>query len=251
MSLLSSPLATKRRNRGHNFLHQKKTSTSDPATHIATLTREQLFAEITKLEAVIFDLETQLEIAEQDEKRLSTANKKLRVEKLKAMKTQQAVKTVTALHSGRTIQSNEPRLSSPAILHDFETLASIEDLFHSEFLPQVQQFPAHLPSGVRSRDTRYKKLSEDILAQIIMKLDGIPSNEDNEFRVRRKESVQEAQGSLNKLDMIHLDSRSGKFGGRKRKPTELDTESSDKESEDRAGTKTSSSIVEADSRLSF
>lgn len=87
--------------------------------------------------------------------------------------------------------------SSPA-----EALAMIADTFHATFLPQVRAFMQHPPKEEKSRDFEYKKLSESILTQVIMKLDGVETEGNEGLRAKRKELVRETQGWLNDLDRM-------------------------------------------------
>lgn len=57
------------------------------------------------------------------------------------------------------------------------------------------------PSVKKDRDFEYKKLSEGILAQVILKLDEVQS-EDAAVKARRKELVKETQQMLSRLDEV-------------------------------------------------
>ena len=83
-----------------------------------------------------------------------------------------------------------------------EALAMIADTFHATFLPQVHAFMQHPPKDQKSRDFEYKKLSESILTQVIMKLDGVETEGNEGLRAKRKELVRETQGWLNDLDRM-------------------------------------------------
>lgn len=83
-----------------------------------------------------------------------------------------------------------------------EALAMIADTFHTTFLPQVHNFRQHPPKDEKSRDFEYKKLSEAILTQILMKLDGVEPDGNEGLRAKRKELVRETQGWLNDLDRM-------------------------------------------------
>lgn len=83
-----------------------------------------------------------------------------------------------------------------------EALAMIADTFHTTFLPQVRAFMQHPPKEEKSRDFEYKKLSESILTQVIMKLDGVETEGNEGLRAKRKELVRETQGWLNDLDRM-------------------------------------------------
>ncbi len=58
------------------------------------------------------------------------------------------------------------------------------------------------PSDSKARDLEYKKLSETILAQIILKCDAVETDGDEGLRARRKELVRETQAMLNSLDAV-------------------------------------------------
>ncbi|KAL8920766.1 MAG: hypothetical protein Q9208_006096 [Pyrenodesmia sp. 3 TL-2023] len=88
-----------------------------------------------------------------------------------------------------------------------ETLEALASRFHTEFVPQCNAFAAHPPPDAKTRDFEYKKLSETILAQIILKLDAVETDGDEGLRAKRKELVRETQAMLGTLDKI------GKPGG--------------------------------------
>lgn len=88
-----------------------------------------------------------------------------------------------------------------------ETLDALASRFHTEFVPQCISFTSHPPSDAKTRDFEYKKLSETILAQIILKLDAVETEGDEGLRAKRKELVRQTQAELGKLDKI------GKPGG--------------------------------------
>ena len=83
-----------------------------------------------------------------------------------------------------------------------EALAMIADSFHTTLLPQARNFMQHPPRDEKSRDFEYKKLSEAILTQTIMKLDGVETEGNEGLRAKRKELVRETQGWLNDLDRM-------------------------------------------------
>ncbi|KAF2150951.1 hypothetical protein K461DRAFT_322287 [Myriangium duriaei CBS 260.36] len=66
-------------------------------------------------------------------------------------------------------------------------------------IPQCDDFISHPPTDPAKRDFDYKRLSETILAQVLLKLDGVETD-DVDARARRKELVKEAQRVLNALD---------------------------------------------------
>ena len=81
-----------------------------------------------------------------------------------------------------------------------EALAMISNEFHRDWVPLCEKFMDNPPNDTKARDFEYKKLSEGILAQVILKLDGVETEGDNALRARRKELVTETQSWLTDLD---------------------------------------------------
>lgn len=81
-----------------------------------------------------------------------------------------------------------------------DTLDALSHTFYSELVPKCKHFLAHPPSDAKSRDMEYKRLSETILAQIILKLDAVETEGDEGLRARRRELVKETQSMLSDLD---------------------------------------------------
>jgi len=81
-------------------------------------------------------------------------------------------------------------------------LDELSSIFHTKFVPQCVQYFTNPPSDPKAKDMEHKKLSETILAQIILKLDEIDTEGNEEARARRKALVKETQAMLNKLDEV-------------------------------------------------
>ena len=81
-------------------------------------------------------------------------------------------------------------------------LDAIASKFHTELVPLCVTFMQNPPADPAKKTFEYKKLSETILTQILMKLDGVETEGDQDARARRKELVKEVNGMLNKLDEI-------------------------------------------------
>jgi hypothetical protein len=58
------------------------------------------------------------------------------------------------------------------------------------------------PSDLKTRDLEYAKLSESVMAQIVLKADNIETEGDTEARASRKQLVNEASDVLKRLDAI-------------------------------------------------
>ncbi|GAM84767.1 hypothetical protein ANO11243_027680 [Dothideomycetidae sp. 11243] len=86
--------------------------------------------------------------------------------------------------------------STPAT--PLEKLNALDRTLQS-LMPQCDDFIAQPPSEPSKREFEHKRLSETILAQVLIKLDGVETD-DVDARARRKELVREAQRVLNALD---------------------------------------------------
>ena len=80
-------------------------------------------------------------------------------------------------------------------------LEAISRTFHTTFVPDCVQYLSNPPSVKKDREFEYKKLSEGILAQVILKLDEVQT-EDQAVKARRKELVKETQQMLGRLDEV-------------------------------------------------
>lgn len=79
-------------------------------------------------------------------------------------------------------------------------LDALASKFHTEYVPLCVKFMQNPPDEKAKREFEYKKLSETIMTQILLKLDGVEVEGDQDARMRRKELVKEVQGMLNTLD---------------------------------------------------
>ncbi|KAI9663980.1 MAG: hypothetical protein M1821_007471 [Bathelium mastoideum] len=80
-----------------------------------------------------------------------------------------------------------------------EKLDALADAL-AQLTPGARAFLAEPPQEPARREFEYKKLTETILAQILLKVDGVETEGDEGARARRKELVREAQGWLDRLD---------------------------------------------------
>jgi hypothetical protein len=58
------------------------------------------------------------------------------------------------------------------------------------------------PSDLKTRDLEYAKLSESVMAQIVLKADNIEMEGDTDARAARKQLVNEASDVLKRLDVV-------------------------------------------------
>ncbi|KAI9368185.1 LMBR1-like membrane protein-domain-containing protein [Aspergillus egyptiacus] len=105
----------------------------------------------------------------------------------------------TSSSSGRSsLPPPAPNLGS--FTTPLEQVNGLLSYFRKELLPLCERYFTDPPSDEKARDFEHKKLSETILAQVILKADGIEITND-ETRTARRALIKEAQGTLNKLDV--------------------------------------------------
>ena len=102
--------------------------------------------------------------------------------------------------TANTSRSNTPAQPQRPSSSTMERLESLSSVFHTQFLPQCVLFANNPPNDPKVRNFEYKKLSEMILAQIILKLDEVQTEGDEEARARRRALVKETQDWLARLD---------------------------------------------------
>ncbi|KAJ5294736.1 hypothetical protein PENANT_c014G06184 [Penicillium antarcticum] len=81
-------------------------------------------------------------------------------------------------------------------------VSALAGWLQEEMIPLVDEYVADPPTDPKKRDFEYKKLSETILAQVMLKADGIEPDGDVTIRNARKALIKDAQAALNKLDTI-------------------------------------------------
>ncbi|KAF2637194.1 hypothetical protein P280DRAFT_492506 [Massarina eburnea CBS 473.64] len=95
---------------------------------------------------------------------------------------------------------NAPRSATPQT--PMGKLDAIASKFHTEMVPMCITFTQNPPHDPAKKSFEYKKLSETILTQVLMKLDGVETEGDQDVRAKRKALVKEVNAMLNKLDEV-------------------------------------------------
>jgi len=103
--------------------------------------------------------------------------------------------------NGSSGTSRQPSPQPPSTpLTALEKLEAVAANFNGKLVPQCVSFMQAPPEEKGKRDYEHKKLTETILAQVLIKLDAVDTEGDEEARGKRKELVRDAQGWLNRLD---------------------------------------------------
>ena len=103
--------------------------------------------------------------------------------------------------ANRTTQFSPPpnlkQLHTP-----LEKVSALAGWLQQEMIPRCDEYVADPPSDPKVRNQEYQKLSETILAQVMLKADGIEPDGNQTARDARRALIKEAQAALNKLDSI-------------------------------------------------
>ncbi|KAF2092050.1 hypothetical protein K490DRAFT_30933 [Saccharata proteae CBS 121410] len=97
---------------------------------------------------------------------------------------------------------SRPGSTAPPPQTALQKLDAISSNFHTKLVPECVQFMNHPPSDRAKKEFEHKKLTEIILAQVLLKLDAVETEGDGEARARRKELVRECNAMLGKLDEV-------------------------------------------------
>jgi hypothetical protein len=83
-----------------------------------------------------------------------------------------------------------------------EQISALAGWLQLEMIPRCDEYAMDPPSDPKARNQEYQKLSETILAQVMLKADGIEPDGDQTAREARRTLIKEAQAALNKLDSV-------------------------------------------------
>ncbi|KAK1753288.1 BAG family molecular chaperone regulator 4 [Echria macrotheca] len=83
-----------------------------------------------------------------------------------------------------------------------EKVNAIAVQFDTKLRPLCDKFLNNPPSDQKKREDEHRKLTETVMAQVILKLDAIEPAGEPGARERRKEFIKEVQGILKKMDEV-------------------------------------------------
>lgn len=108
----------------------------------------------------------------------------------------------SAPQSQNSDSSEKPpsRQPSPKPQTPMAKLDAIVANFEKTLMPPAKDFIEKPPADKGKQDYEHKRLTETILTQVLMKLDGVESEGDEEARAKRKQLVKETQEWLRRLD---------------------------------------------------
>lgn len=93
------------------------------------------------------------------------------------------------------------RAPSPQDLNDPQAKVShLATLYATQWAPVCREYLSYPPTDAKTKEFEHKRLTESILAQIVLKADEIDMQGDDQARKQRKALLNEAQEMLRKLD---------------------------------------------------
>ncbi|EED20000.1 BAG domain protein [Talaromyces stipitatus ATCC 10500] len=101
--------------------------------------------------------------------------------------------------SGRSSAAPSPSPRLQQFSTPNERVEALLRYLRTELAPLCEKYFSNPPTDPKARDYEHKLLNETILSQVILKADGIDSEE---ARPARRALIKEAQGLLNKLDAL-------------------------------------------------
>ncbi|KAJ5911448.1 uncharacterized protein N7473_000751 [Penicillium subrubescens] len=95
-----------------------------------------------------------------------------------------------------------PSPSMKTLKTPLDQVTALTEYLKRELIPLCDEYLADPPTDPKKREFEYRKLSETILAQVMLKADGIEPDGNETVRNARKALIREAQASLNRLDEV-------------------------------------------------
>ncbi|KAJ5894590.1 hypothetical protein N7495_006281 [Penicillium taxi] len=105
---------------------------------------------------------------------------------------------------GPPVASSQP-LTSPNLKllpTAMEQVTALTQYLIHGLLPLCQEYITDPPTDAKKREFEHKKLSETILAQVMLKADSIEPDGNVQVRTARKDLIRKAQETLNELDSV-------------------------------------------------
>lgn len=81
-----------------------------------------------------------------------------------------------------------------------EQVSALAGYFYTQLVPLCEAYIANPPTEPKARDFEHKKLSETIMAQVLLKADGIEPDGQEDTRNARRALIKETQSVLSRLD---------------------------------------------------
>ncbi|KAK0650975.1 BAG family molecular chaperone regulator 1B [Lasiodiplodia hormozganensis] len=83
-----------------------------------------------------------------------------------------------------------------------DKLQELSSKFHTTLVPMCVQFLSNPPQDAAKLEFDHKRLTETVLAQVLLKLDAVETQGDEAARAKRKELVKECNNMLSRLDEV-------------------------------------------------
>lgn len=102
----------------------------------------------------------------------------------------------------RSPPPRSPPVTSGATSGPLKQLDDLSVEFQIKWLPLCIDFIEAPPSDPKKREDEHRKISETVMQQIVLKLDGVESEGIPQVRIRRKELIQLVQKTLKQMDVV-------------------------------------------------
>lgn len=141
--------------------------------------------------------EEELVIVNEEESRSQKRKAKKKASKKKKSDRGDDSASNSNMDSPRSPPTPQPRTP----LGPMQKLEELEGQFQQKWLPLCLDYIKAPPAGEKKREEEHRKISESIMAQIVLKLDEVDTDGNPEIRTKRKALVKEVQDTLKKLDI--------------------------------------------------
>ena len=102
--------------------------------------------------------------------------------------------------SSNAFDPSLPAMKKREVPAPIQKLNEIRNLYNEKWVPLCKEYIKSPPTDDKKRGDDHRKLSESLLQQILLKLDGVETEGIEEVRTKRKELVKEVQSMLKQLD---------------------------------------------------